>query len=201
MTWDRDVPDSPRKSLWKRFELGVRSLRKACKLTTLHFQFAPWVTPSPDWKRHLEECVGRLAEYQLAVEFRNRSWYDGEHDEKTLAMERDLGVAHVVVDEPQTGAKSIPQVWEVASPKLAIVRLHGRNHETWDSKDAKAASDRFNYDYSDAELKKLATPIKKLSKHVEEVHVVFNNNYGDQGQRNGKSLEKILKAFAVPAHA
>ncbi len=193
----KDVPDSLRKELWKRFELGVRPLRKADKLTALHFQFAPWVTPSPDWKRHLEECVGRLADYQLAVEFRNRSWYDGEHDEKTLAMERDLGVAHVVVDEPQTGAKSIPQVWEVASPKLAIVRLHGRNHETWDSKDAKAASDRFNYDYSDAELKKLATPIKKLSKHVEEVHVVFNNNYGDQGQRNGKSLEKILKAFAV----
>jgi len=32
---------------------------------------------------------------------------------------------------------------------------------------------------------------------LEEVHVVFNNNYGDQGQRNGKSLEKILESFAV----
>ena len=67
------MPDSLRKELWKRFELGVRPLRKSSKPTALHFQFAPWVTPSPDWKRHLEECVGRLANYQLAVEFRNRS--------------------------------------------------------------------------------------------------------------------------------
>lgn len=35
-----------------------------------------------------------------------------------------------------------PAVWD----GLAIVRLHGRNQETWNVKDAKAASDRFNYD-------------------------------------------------------
>lgn len=195
----KDVPESLRKELWKRFERGVRPLRAAGKLTALHFQFAPWVTPSPDWKRHLEECVGRLADYRLAFEFRNRSWYDGEHDDRTLAMERDLGVAHVVVDEPQTGPKSIPQVWAVADPALAIVRMHGRNHATWDIKGATAASDRFDYDYSDAELKALAKPIRALAKDVRELHVVFNNNQGDQGQRNGKSMEKILGAFAVHA--
>jgi hypothetical protein len=44
---------------------------------------------------------------------------------------------------------SVPSVWEVTSPKLAIVRMHGRNHETWNRKGLKAASDRFNYDYSE----------------------------------------------------
>lgn len=195
----KDVPDSVRQELWKRFELGVRPLAKAGKLTALHFQFAPWVTPSPDWKRHLEECVGRLQGYRLAFEFRNRTWFDGEHDERTLDMERELGVAHVVVDEPQVGAKSIPSVWAVSTPELALVRLHGRNHETWNTKDAKAASDRFNYDYSDDELADLARPIRSLARDVEQLQVVFNNNYGDQGQRNGKSLERILGKLAVPA--
>ncbi|WP_133499113.1 DUF72 domain-containing protein [Cognatilysobacter terrigena] len=197
----KDLPDSLRDEMWARFERAVRPLRDAGKLTALHFQFAPWVTPSPDWKRHLEECVGRLPDYLLAYEFRNRTWYDGRHDDVTLAMERDLGVAHVVVDEPQVGAKSIPQVWGVASPQLAIVRMHGRNHETWDIKGATVASDRFDYDYSDDELREVATPIRELAQRVAELHVVFNNNNGDQGQRNGRSLMAILGAEAFGAES
>lgn len=193
----KDVPEDVRDELWKRYERGVRPLQKAGRLSALHFQFAPWVTPAPDWQRHLEECVGRMPGYRLAFEFRNRTWYDGRNDEKTLQMERDLGVAHVVVDEPQTGAKSIPQVWQTPSDDLVIVRMHGRNHATWDAKGLKAASDRFDYDYSEDELRELAEPIRKLAKEVAEVHVVFNNNREDQGQRNGLSLMKILGELAV----
>ncbi|GHA84106.1 DUF72 domain-containing protein [Cognatilysobacter bugurensis] len=192
-----DVPDSLRDELWKRYERGIRPLRAGGKLTAVHFQFAPWVTPSPDWKRHLEECVGRLGDYLLAFEFRNKAWYGSkEKDEETLAMERDLGVAHVTVDEPQTKkGHNIPQVWAVASPELVIVRLHGRNHETWDAKDAKAASERFNYDYTDKELKDLGKKIRKIAVEA-PAQVIFNNNYGDQGQRNAKSLMKILGKHA-----
>ncbi|AXK72029.1 DUF72 domain-containing protein [Lysobacter sp. TY2-98] len=193
----KDVPAEIRDELWKRYERGVRPLHKAGRLAALHFQFPRWVTPAPDWQHHLEECVGRLPGYRLAFEFRNRTWYDGKHDHKTIAMERDLGVAHVVVDEPQTGASSIPQVWEIATPDLVIVRMHGRNHETWDKKGLKAASDRFDYDYSDAELREVAKPIVKLSRDVKDVHVVFNNNREDQGQRNGLALMKILGKLAI----
>ena len=193
----KDVPEEIRDELWRRYERGIRPLHDAGRLSALHFQFPKWVAPAPDWQRHLEECVGRLPGYRLAFEFRNRTWFDGTHDHRTIAMERDLGVAHVVVDEPQTGSASIPQVWEVATPELAIVRMHGRNHETWERKGLKAASDRFDYDYSDKELREVAKPIVKLSESVKELHVVFNNNNADQGQRNGLSLMKILGDFAV----
>jgi uncharacterized protein YecE (DUF72 family) len=75
--------------------------------------------------------------------------------------------------------------------------MHGRNHETWDKKGLAAASDRFDYDYSEDELREVAKPITKLAREVKELHVVFNNNREDQGQRNGKSLMKILGALAV----
>jgi len=70
----------------------------------------------------------------LAVEFRNKSWFGQRTRERTLAFERDHGMAHVVVDEPQGFSSSVPHVWEVTSPVLALVRLHGRNRETWAKK-------------------------------------------------------------------
>jgi len=39
----------------------------------------------------------------------------------------------------------------------------------------------------------LATSIKQLPRGVDRVQVVFNNNYGDQGQRNATTLIEILK--------
>ena len=56
-----------------------------------------------------------------------------------------------------------------------------------------ASSDRFNYDYSDAELKEIAGKIKQLSEAVPVVHAVLNNNYQDQGQRNARTLAGFLQ--------
>ncbi len=75
--------------------------------------------------------------------------------------------------------------------------MHGRNHETWARKGLKAASDRFNYDYSKEELGEIADQVVGLSKAVPVVHAVMNNNYEDQGQRNAKTLTQLLKAKQV----
>ena len=80
------------------------------------------------------------------------------------------------------------------SSQLAIIRMHGRNHETWNLKGLKAASDRFNYDYSEEELGDIAARVVELSQAVPVVHAVMNNNYEDQGQRNAKTLATLLNA-------
>lgn len=188
----KDVPGEIRDEVWRRFELAIRPLGLAGKLKAVHFQFAPWVTPSPDWKRHIEECAGRLADYLLAIEFRNRAWYDGKRDAETLAFERDLGAAHVVVDEPQVSAQSIPQVWAVADPRLVILRLHGRNDAMWDAKGLTAASNRFDYDYSDDELGELADKLLALRSQAELFQVINNNNNEDQNVRNAATMMRLL---------
>jgi uncharacterized protein YecE (DUF72 family) len=85
---------------------------------------------------------------------------------------------------------TIPAVWEVTNSALAIVRLHGRNHETWSRKGLISSAQRFNYDYSDDELADLAPKIEALPST--RVHVVLNNNYEDQGQRNARTLMGLL---------
>jgi uncharacterized protein YecE (DUF72 family) len=101
-------------------------------------------------------------------------------------------VAHTVVDAPQELPNSIPAVWDITTTRLALVRLHGRNRTTWNIKDAKSASDRFNYDYTEAELKGLVPRLQTLAERVDLLQVVFNNNYEDQGQRNGRMLVSLL---------
>ena len=51
-------------------------------------------------------------------------------------------------------------------------------------------------DYPDSELDGLSAHIKRLAQDVLEVHVVFNNNMQDQGQRNAASLARRLFALS-----
>lgn len=196
----KDTPSELRDPLWARFETAIRPLADAGRLRAVLFQMAPWVTWSVRALDHLLECRARMDGYQLAVEFRHRSWFDAAHRDTTLAFLRDHGLAHVIVDEPQGFANSVPALWEVTSPKFALLRLHGRNSATWNIK-GEAASERFNWDYSDAELAELATKLRGLSGQALEIHGINNNNYEDQGQRNATTLRELLAgAVAEGSH-
>lgn len=186
----RDLPGEVRDELWRRFDLALQPLREAGKLRAVHAQFAPWVHASRKALAHIEECQARLPHDLLAVEFRHRSWFDGAQAAQTLAFERQRGLVNVTVDEPQGFANSIPTVWDVTQPRLAILRMHGRNAATWNI-GGEAASDRFNYDYGDDELGEVAGQVQQLAAQALEVHVVFNNNYEDQGQRNATTLQRF----------
>ncbi|MBS0320431.1 MAG: DUF72 domain-containing protein, partial [Proteobacteria bacterium] len=173
---------------------AIAPLRDAGKLAAVHFQFAPWVAFHPRNREHIEECQRQLPGYRLAVEFRNKSWFSDKHRALTLDFERERGLVNVTVDEPQVGANCIPTVWDVTTPQLAIVRLHGRNHDTWNTK-AGASSERFNYDYNDDELGDLAKRIDEVAADI--IQVIFNNNYGDQGQRNARSIMEMIRGGVV----
>jgi uncharacterized protein YecE (DUF72 family) len=191
--YHKDLPAEIQQELWRRFFEAVESLRLNRKLGALHFQFAPWITSGGEARKHVEHCVEVMQGRLMAVEFRHASWWTERNRDSTLAFEREHGLVNVIVDGPQGFGSSVPAVWEVTSPDLAIVRMHGRNAETWDKKGLRASSGRFNCDYSDAELKEIAGSIRRLSESVPVVHAVMNNNYQDQGQRNARTLAGFLR--------
>jgi len=192
--YEKDVPAEIALELWGRFRQVLEILRAAGKLGAVHMQFAPWVAFHPETFDYLEHCRAMLAGFTVAVEFRNPTWFDSEtHTRRTLDFERQNGFVNVVVDEPQDIANTIPSVWEVTNPELAIVRLHGRNHGTWNKKGLTASSQRFDYDYRDDELKEIAGDVLTLAPKASTTHVLFNNNYQDQGQRGAATLAKLLQ--------
>jgi uncharacterized protein YecE (DUF72 family) len=191
-----DMPREITDEVWRRYKEGIEPLRAAGKLRAVHFQFAPWVTGAPEWRAHVEECVARMKDFRLAVEFRNSTWFGEGHAEQTLAWEHALGVTHVIVDEPHVG-NFAHGVWAVTTADLAIVRLHGNNEETWKAKGLSASSERFNYEYSDDELLEIARRTAAIAEGALEVQVVVNVNHEDQGIRAGRRLARQLAAFAT----
>ncbi|CAB3769328.1 DUF72 domain-containing protein [Paraburkholderia solisilvae] len=185
----RDIPPDIIDELWRRFFEALEPLRAAGKLGAVLFQFAPWLTTAPRDKAHVAHCADRMTPWLTAFEFRNASWFDERHRASTLAFERERGLVHVVMDAPDVTTRA-HTVWDVTSPRLAIVRLHGRNADTWSG--STAASGRFNYDYSDEELEQLTIPIREIARRVDRTDVVFNNCFEDSAQRNGLTMMRLL---------
>jgi uncharacterized protein YecE (DUF72 family) len=130
--------------------------------------------------------------WPLAIEFRGSGWMTDNYRAETLALLEKLGLAYVVVDEPQGFRSSTPPVVASTSP-LAVVRFHGHNAETYEKPNITAA-ERFRYLYAEEELKGWVDPIRHLAESADRAHVLMNNCYGDYGVRNARQLAELLAA-------
>jgi uncharacterized protein YecE (DUF72 family) len=188
----RQLPAEIQDELWRRFLIALEPLRAAGKLGAVHFQFSPGILRNRDGMAWAEHCVQKMQGHLLSFEFRNRSWFDAGHAEDTLAFQRQLGVVHTVVDSPQGFANCVPCIWEATHPHVALVRLHGRNKETWNITRGTASSSRFSYWYSPDELAAMVPEVEHLASVAQSVHVVFNTNDEDQGQTNARLMRQLL---------
>ncbi|MBS1191762.1 MAG: hypothetical protein H6R10_3554 [Rhodocyclaceae bacterium] len=188
----RDLPAPLLDELWLRFAMAIEPLRRAGKLGAVLFQFPPWFVPSPASLAHIGACAEKLPGCRIAVEFRNKAWFEGKRSAWVLDFEREHGLSHVVVDEPQGFSSSVPTLWEVTSPELAVVRLHGRNRDTWEKKGLGSSTERFNYLYKEEELQGLTEGVRQLADTARSVHVLFNNNFGAYAQRNAMEFRQLL---------
>lgn len=158
-------------------------------------QFPPSVVPSSRVVAHLEAIRQKLPRDTIIIEFRHSSWWDGtKRTVETLAMLRALNAAHTVVDGPQGVENSVPAVWEVTNPNYALVRLHGRNTETYNAA-VSSPAERFSYESSDDELKGIIAEMVHLAYKARHAHMIFNNCDEDKGVRNGMTALKMLVQY------
>jgi uncharacterized protein YecE (DUF72 family) len=188
------MPDELLDESWERFRTALEPLRAAGKLGAVFFQFPPWFMPSSRSLSYIEQCQERMFGFQVAVEFRKPEWMDARHRDGTLAFLRSRDIPLVAVDVPPGHKTSMPPVFDVTSTKLAVIRFHGRNHETWDIKGA-PPNLRFRYDYKDEELAEWVPRIKEMERSAKNVHALMNNNYSNYSVKNAKQLEKLLEAW------
>jgi len=211
---DRGRVDRPsrefRAEIFRRFLEGVSPLRRDGKLGGILMQFPSYVVRKPASLDYLAWAREQLGDHEMLVEFRHASWFeDDDAREETLRFLEEHGLSHVVTDSPRMDAKTVvPTVFAVTGHS-AYVRLHGRNADTWHKRGG-GASERFDYLYSDDELREWVEPLRELAGEAENAYVLFNNNNrspGDPGDgrdfvaqaaANADRLRQILQEAKAP---
>jgi uncharacterized protein YecE (DUF72 family) len=213
-TDERGRVDRPSRELrgevFRRFLGALEPLRSAGKLGAILFQFPPYVVYKDLSLDYLHWAREQVGDDEMLVEFRHESWLDDEHRDDTLSFLEEIDATHVIVDAPRIeGARNlVPTVLALTSP-TAYIRFHGRNAETWNKRGGGAA-ERFDYLYSDDELREWIGPLRELSEQAEQAYAFFNNNATSpdgrggriaQAAANAKELQRLLQAEKVPVSA
>ena len=174
---------------------GVEPLRQAGKLGTFLLVLDPSFSPEKHRIQELDLLAEKLKPDTLAVELRHTDWVNAKNRAATLAYFRERGLSWVGVDMPRLKDTSLmPVMDEVTNPKLAYLRLHGRNKGYLK---AKSAAERHTYEYPAKELKELAARIGIMAEKAQEVRVVANNHAEDFAPRTALALMRLL-GQAVP---
>ncbi|MEW6320072.1 MAG: DUF72 domain-containing protein [Acidobacteriota bacterium] len=168
------------------FEGGIEPLAAAGRLGAVLAQFPPSFHNTPEAQEYLDWLAATFAAYPLVVELRHRTWSD---DVRALARLAARGVSLAHIDEPKFSS-SIVQDFEPRSGGLLYVRFHGRNAAAW--WDHAEAEDRYDYLYSEAELKPFADAMRRANALVKKAYLYLNNHFAAQAVANATMLRHLL---------
>ncbi|MEV7139674.1 DUF72 domain-containing protein [Streptomyces tauricus] len=192
-------PDDPGllDELWRRFTTALDPLRRTGRLGTLLFQFPPWFGPGDRSVAVLQGWSRRAAGWPLAVEFRHPHWWRPDLRQESADLLTRLGMSAVSVDMAQSVADAVPPVDVVSTPRLAVVRFHGRS-PAWGSG---SKEDRFRHTYTADELTGWLPRLRAMAERSDELHVLFNNCCADAAVRAAETMSGLLAAPAAPPPA
>jgi uncharacterized protein YecE (DUF72 family) len=185
------LPDTVVDEVWQRFRDALMPLHSAGKLGAVLFQYPQWFVIGRKNKDYILECAERLKEFRIAVEFRHKTWLEERNVDETLSFLSDHDLPYVSVDMPQGFDSSLPPIAAATAEDMAMVRFHGRDRKAWAKKNV-SASERFRYEYSEAELNEWVPKIKDVSGQARETHVLMNNCYRDFAVNNARQLGDLL---------
>jgi uncharacterized protein YecE (DUF72 family) len=83
----------------------------------------------------------------------------------------------------------MPPVDEVTNPKLAYLRLHGRNPK-W--LEATTAAERHAHAYDEQELTQIVSRVRRLATQAKGAHVIANNHAQDFAPKSALELKQLL---------
>ena len=191
--------------LWKRFthereaslkeekicKQGFEPLAAAGRLGAVLLQF-PWSFKNTrENHQYMSGLCVQFTEYPLVVEVRHNSWNQPEVFDRL----HEQGVGFCNIDQPVIGQSLEPS--EHVTMPVGYVRLHGRNYEHWFTANERP-EERYNYLYSEGELKPWAERITNIARHAEVVFVITNNHFEGKAVANALQLISMVQARPVP---
>jgi uncharacterized protein YecE (DUF72 family) len=164
------------------FRRAVEQLQSRGKLLGLLTQLPQATHDTPKDRAWIKYLAGQLGDLRLAVEFRHRSWSRGE----VPLWLADLGLDLVAVDVPKLSGL-YPSGW-VQSSSTAYVRLHSRTADNWYSENG----ERYDYDYSENELREWVNAALDNEPFTDRVLLLFNNCQRSQAALNARRMRELF---------
>ncbi len=186
--WQRFTHDpNPSVEDEKLVRAGFDVLRGAGKLGALLVQFPFSFHRTKETLPYLDGVLKRFADYPLVVEVRHATWNVPE----VFELLRERGAGFCNIDQPVIGRSLEPSA--LATGPVGYVRLHGRRYDTWFSNDpAIPGHERYNYLYSEEELRPWVARVEKVADATRDVYVITNNHYQGKGAVNALQLISML---------
>jgi uncharacterized protein YecE (DUF72 family) len=140
-------------------------------------------------RNHLQSVIEKFTSFPLVVEVRHNSWTN----EGTLRYFAEKGVAFCNIDQPKLGQAVTPS--EHVTAPVAYVRLHGRNYDQWFDSDSR--NDRYNYLYTDPELRGWKTRVDAIAEKAQKTFVIANNHFEGKAAVNALQLKNMISGRPV----
>jgi uncharacterized protein YecE (DUF72 family) len=190
--YSKDLPPELATAVWVYFLDALQPLHSSGKLGSVLLQYPRWFVPGRQSRAELLAARERLGDVGFAVELRSALWFSERNAEHTLQFFEENDIPFVMVDEPQGYRSSVPPIVAVTSPRLAIVRFHGRRADTWEKLGVSVA-ERFRYLYDKGELAEWVPRIGEAASKARETHVIMNNCYSNYGTTNAAELAELFE--------
>ncbi len=163
---------------------GLDALAGEGMLGALLAQFPISFKNTNENRDYLDSVIERFKAYPLVVEVRHSSW----SNEGTLRYFASKNITFCNIDQPMLG-RAIGPTAHVTS-HLAYVRLHGRNYDKWFDCDSR--DDRYNYLYTEEELRGWKKHIDNIAKKAQVTFVVANNHFEGKAAVNALQLKHLI---------
>jgi uncharacterized protein YecE (DUF72 family) len=181
ITHEREDPDP----LMDRFSSALAPLIDQEKLACVLAQFPYSFHANPTNRDYLKRVREGFSDLPVVVEFRSREWISGRTFDALKAL--DLGFC--CVDQPRF--RSLVPPVAVATGPVAYVRFHGRNRAKWWEHDE--AWERYDYNYSDAELMEWVPKIRDLDQEAPLTLIYMNNHWQGQAVDSARQLRTLME--------
>jgi uncharacterized protein YecE (DUF72 family) len=169
-------------SLYRGYLDSIKPLRESGKFDGVLLQFPFGFQNNSRNRSHLAFLRESLPGMRMWVEFRHQSWCQ----EPVLDYLRRLSLGYCAVDEPRLPGLVPPVV--ATTTDTGYVRFHGRNATTWWG----GGHERYDWDYSSAELSEWIERLREIATATERTYVFFNNCYMGRAVKSARLLRRLL---------
>lgn len=209
--------DSQWQTATEDFKQALNPLLEKNSLSAVLFQFPQSFHYTNENRIYLAKMIAVFEGFPVVIEFRHKEWIRESVFEGLVQRKASVSFC----DMPQL--KALPNadfknsLYSQFIGPNAYIRLHGRNANAWYAPAPKAqtsiisthangaaatyaasseqnGSGRYDYEYSEGELKEFVPVVHVASEEGRKVQVYFNNHPKGNGARNAMQLKEMVNA-------